>query len=105
MPDYEKNWPGVGTLDVKQKRRTSNFGRVARVKGRYILYYDPFPKRSLSRKADPLSQQRKTDVPLHHRSPDDSAKPILDAIANATKSIRIKMFIFSDPSLWAKLPE
>jgi cardiolipin synthase len=31
--------------------------------------------------------------------PDDSAKPILDAIANAKKSIRIKMFVFSDPSL------
>ena len=31
--------------------------------------------------------------------PDDSAKPILDAIAHAAKSIRIKMFIFSDPSL------
>jgi phosphatidylserine/phosphatidylglycerophosphate/cardiolipin synthase-like enzyme len=31
--------------------------------------------------------------------PDDSAKPILEAIANAAKSIRIKIFIFSDPSL------
>ncbi len=31
--------------------------------------------------------------------PDDSGKPILDAIAGAQKSIRIKMFIFSDPSL------
>jgi phosphatidylserine/phosphatidylglycerophosphate/cardiolipin synthase-like enzyme len=31
--------------------------------------------------------------------PDDSGKPILDAINNATKSIRIKMFVFSDPSL------
>jgi cardiolipin synthase len=31
--------------------------------------------------------------------PDDSAQPILDAIAQATKSIRIKMFVFSDPSL------
>ncbi len=31
--------------------------------------------------------------------PDDSAKPILDAIAAATKSIRVKMFLFSDPSL------
>src|SRR5271167_5025470 len=33
--------------------------------------------------------------------PDDSAKPILDAINSATKSIRVKMFIFSDPSLLA----
>jgi phosphatidylserine/phosphatidylglycerophosphate/cardiolipin synthase-like enzyme len=33
--------------------------------------------------------------------PDDSAKPVLDAINNATKSIRVKMFIFSDPSLLA----
>lgn len=31
--------------------------------------------------------------------PDDSAKPILDAINNATKSLRVKMFLFSDPSL------
>jgi phosphatidylserine/phosphatidylglycerophosphate/cardiolipin synthase-like enzyme len=31
--------------------------------------------------------------------PDDSAKPILDAIAAAKKSLRIKMFVFSDPSL------
>src|SRR5580658_5344320 len=31
--------------------------------------------------------------------PDDSAQPILDAIRGATKSLRIKMFVFSDPSL------
>jgi cardiolipin synthase len=31
--------------------------------------------------------------------PDDSAKPILDAINAATKSLRVKMFLFSDPSL------
>jgi cardiolipin synthase A/B len=31
--------------------------------------------------------------------PDDSAKPILEAIDAATKSLRVKMFIFSDPSL------
>jgi cardiolipin synthase A/B len=31
--------------------------------------------------------------------PDDSAKPILDAIDAATKSLRVKMFLFSDPSL------
>jgi cardiolipin synthase A/B len=31
--------------------------------------------------------------------PDDSAKPILDAIAAAKKSIRVKMFLFSDPAL------
>jgi phosphatidylserine/phosphatidylglycerophosphate/cardiolipin synthase-like enzyme len=31
--------------------------------------------------------------------PDDSAKPLLDAISGATSSIRIKMFVFSDPSL------
>jgi cardiolipin synthase len=31
--------------------------------------------------------------------PDDSAKPILDAIDNAKKSLRVKMFIFSDPAL------
>lgn len=33
--------------------------------------------------------------------PDDSAKPILDAINGATKSIRVKMFLFSDPALLA----
>src|SRR5579863_54184 len=31
--------------------------------------------------------------------PDDSAQPILDAIHEATKSLRIKMFLFSDPML------
>jgi cardiolipin synthase A/B len=31
--------------------------------------------------------------------PDDSAKPILAAIDGANKSLRVKMFIFSDPSL------
>src|SRR5271167_3276315 len=31
--------------------------------------------------------------------PDDTAKPILDAINAATKSLRVKMFLFSDPSL------
>jgi cardiolipin synthase A/B len=33
--------------------------------------------------------------------PDDSAKPILDAIDRAGKSLRIKMFVFTDPSLIA----
>src|SRR3984885_7133485 len=33
--------------------------------------------------------------------PDDSAKPILDAINHAAKSLRIKMFVFTDPSLIA----
>ncbi len=33
--------------------------------------------------------------------PDDSARPILDAIDGATKTIRIKMFVFTDPSLLA----
>src|SRR5438552_5212753 len=31
--------------------------------------------------------------------PDDSAQPILDAISAAAKSIRVKMFVFSDPAL------
>jgi cardiolipin synthase A/B len=31
--------------------------------------------------------------------PDDSAQPILDAINGATESLRIKMFVFSDPAL------
>ena len=30
--------------------------------------------------------------------PDDSANPILDAINQASKSLRIKMFVFSDPA-------
>ena len=33
--------------------------------------------------------------------PDDSSKPIVDAIRAAAKSLRIKMFVFSDPSLIA----
>jgi cardiolipin synthase len=37
--------------------------------------------------------------------PDDSAKPILDAINGATKSLRVKMFIFTDPSLIAAVVE
>jgi cardiolipin synthase A/B len=31
--------------------------------------------------------------------PDDSAQPILDAINKATESLRVKMFVFSDPAL------
>jgi cardiolipin synthase len=31
--------------------------------------------------------------------PDDTGKPIIDAINNAKKSLRIKMFIFTDPDL------
>ena len=31
--------------------------------------------------------------------PDDAATPILEAIAGAKKSIRVKMFVFSDPAL------
>ena len=31
--------------------------------------------------------------------PDDSARPILNAIHAAEKSIRVKMFVFSDPDL------
>jgi|SRR5882724_1304875 len=31
--------------------------------------------------------------------PDDSAKPILDAIRSTSKSLRVKMFVFSDPAL------
>src|ERR1700722_17551104 len=37
--------------------------------------------------------------------PDDSAKPILDAIHHASKSLRIKMFLFSDPSLMKAVVE
>lgn len=37
--------------------------------------------------------------------PDDSAKPILDAVNRATKSLRIKMFVFTDPSLLAAVIE
>ena len=33
--------------------------------------------------------------------PDDTGKPLLDAIDGASKSIRIKIFLFSDPSLLA----
>ena len=33
--------------------------------------------------------------------PDDSAKPILEAINGAARSLRVKMFVFSDPALLA----
>jgi phosphatidylserine/phosphatidylglycerophosphate/cardiolipin synthase-like enzyme len=33
--------------------------------------------------------------------PDDTAKPILEAVESAQKALRIKMFVFSDPSLLA----
>ena len=40
---------------------------------------------------------------MHHRSvivfPDDTAKVIIDVIREAKKSLRIKMFLFSDPDL------
>ena len=40
---------------------------------------------------------------MSHRAiivlPDDTGKPILDAINAATKTLRIKMFVFSDPDL------
>ncbi len=35
--------------------------------------------------------------------PDDTAKPLLSAIAGARKSLRVKMFLFSDPSLMKEL--
>jgi len=42
---------------------------------------------------------------MSHRSlivlPDDTAKPILDAVGGAQKSLRVKMFVFSDPALIA----
>lgn len=42
---------------------------------------------------------------MSHRTlivmPDDTGKPILDAIAGAQKSLRVKMFLFSDPDLIA----
>ena len=31
--------------------------------------------------------------------PDETAKPIIDAITAAKKSLRVKMFVFSDPAL------
>jgi phosphatidylserine/phosphatidylglycerophosphate/cardiolipin synthase-like enzyme len=37
--------------------------------------------------------------------PDDSARPILDAITAAKTSLRVKMFIFSDPALLAAVIE
>lgn len=35
--------------------------------------------------------------------PDDSAEPILRAIADAKSSIRLRMFVFSDPTLLAAI--
>ena len=31
--------------------------------------------------------------------PDDTAKPIVEAIASASKSLNIRMFLFTDPTL------
>jgi len=31
--------------------------------------------------------------------PDDTAQPLLDSIEQAEKSLRIKMFLFSDPRM------
>jgi phosphatidylserine/phosphatidylglycerophosphate/cardiolipin synthase-like enzyme len=31
--------------------------------------------------------------------PDATSRPLLDAIASAQKSLRVKMFVFSDPAL------
>ncbi len=31
--------------------------------------------------------------------PDDTAKPILDAVNGATRSLNIRMFLFTDPTL------
>ena len=31
--------------------------------------------------------------------PDDTSKPFLDAVRNARKSLRVKMFLFSEPKL------
>ena len=31
--------------------------------------------------------------------PDDTAQPILNAIEDASRTLRVKMFVFSDPSL------
>src|ERR1700759_5118414 len=40
---------------------------------------------------------------MFHRSllvfPDDTVKPVIDAINKAEKSLHIKMFLFSDPEL------
>ena len=33
--------------------------------------------------------------------PDDTSKPILDAIEQAKKSLNIRMFLFTDPTLLA----
>ena len=50
----------------------------------------------------PKSPSSLTNI-MSHRSiivlPDDTGKPIIDAINAAKKSVRVKMFIFSDPDL------
>ena len=33
--------------------------------------------------------------------PDEGAKPLLDALASAKRSLRVKMFLFDDPALLA----
>src|SRR4030088_2713100 len=48
---------------------------------------------------DPTSQRRNIMSRSLIVLPDDTARPFLEAIAQASKSIRVKMFLFSDPSL------
>ncbi|HUL33988.1 MAG TPA: hypothetical protein VL128_08905 [Candidatus Eisenbacteria bacterium] len=37
--------------------------------------------------------------------PDHTAKPIMEAIQGAKKSLRVKMFVFSHPALLKPLPK
>ena len=55
---------------------------------------------SFARHGNAGHQRKETICPGHLIVlPDDTARPILDAIDQAKKSLRIKMFVFSDPVL------
>jgi cardiolipin synthase A/B len=57
------------------------------------------PKASLGLRQQKINEGESMSSRFLIVLPDDSAQPILEAIHRASKSIRIKMFMFSDPSL------
>src|SRR5215471_6834902 len=63
------------------------------------------PRRQSSARSPSLTSRGSVPSSAMARSllvlPDDSARPILDAIDAARRSLRIKMFLFSDPTLLA----
>ena len=59
----------------------------------YQKQFEPEHRRALE--LQPRSHMSRSLIVL----PDETAKPILDAIDGAKESLRIKMFVFSDPAI------